>query len=66
MIKYVVLHDKDNKPVYLNPEMVVAVYKSERREYTSVYTILGAENGFYVKESPEEARNIIWKSESQF
>ena len=27
MSKYVVLHDKDGSPVYVNPEMVVAVYK---------------------------------------
>lgn len=66
MSKYVVLHDKDGGPVYVNPEMVVAVYKSERRDYVSVYTILGTQTPFFVKEELEEARDIIWPRESQF
>lgn len=65
MSKYVVLHDKDGGPVYVNPEMVVAVYKNERRDYVSVYTILGMQTPFYVKEELEEARDIIWPRESQ-
>ena len=65
MEKYVILHDRSNKPVYLNPKMVVAVYESEKRGSTTVYTILRVQNPFYVKESLEEARDIIWKHEFQ-
>ena len=65
MSKYVVLHDKDGGPVYVNPEMVVAVYKSERRDYVSVYTILGIQTPLFVKENLEEARDIIWPRESE-
>ena len=65
MSKYVVLHDKDGGPVYVNPEMVVAVYKNERRDYVSVYTILGMQTPLFVREELEEARDIIWPRESQ-
>lgn len=65
MSKYVVLHDKDGSPVYVNPEMVVAVYKNERRDYVSVYTILGMQTPFFVREELEEARDIIWPREFQ-
>ena len=65
MSKYVVLHDKDGSPVYVNPEMVVAVYKNERRDYVSVYTILGMQTPLFVREELEEARDIIWPRESQ-
>lgn len=63
MKKYVELHDKDDKPVYINPEMVVAVYKSEKRLYTTVYTIWGVETPLFVKESLEEVRDAIWGSQ---
>jgi hypothetical protein len=65
MSKYVVLHDKDGSPVYVNPEMVVAVYKNERRDYVSVYTILGMQTPFFVKGDLEEVRDIIWPRKSQ-
>lgn len=65
MSKYVVLHDKDENPVYVNPEMVVAVYKNEKRNLVSVYTILGIQTPLFVKESLEEVRDIIWPRESQ-